>query len=385
MATANSKVLKVYYAKISALETALGKTFKEGDIIRDSDILGSGLTWQQMALNGPVSDLKFVTEALEAEQYGEYTRDNVVIEGFEKPEGVLNQYHNSLTSTTHLDLLLNALGASVAGSGNTDTVDADVNNSNSVTIAGTGIDSGDIGKFINIGNNKSVLLAVSGSTLTLASKINASVGDAVEVPTQNHFDLDVLNDDPFLLFVETEKENHLVSWVRFGLDFSTAPNQLFKLSFNFQGDSAPISTLTSSTIGNITAEHNSTSMTTTNFNSVSLGSSDNFCADTFDFKLTREMTRKVCQGTESQNGNGGTDRKQYKTELTVVAYENGLHSEYKANDYITVLAQKSGVAIYAEGALVKSEDTNTITNNMHTTTYMINANVDMAKKLMISL
>ena len=80
MTTANSKVLRAYYTKISALETATGRTFKEGDIILDSDITGaSSLSWQQIALNGPISDLKFMTEALEAEQYGPYTRDTEAI------------------------------------------------------------------------------------------------------------------------------------------------------------------------------------------------------------------------------------------------------------------------------------------------------------------
>ena len=386
MTTANSKVLRAYYTKISALETATGRTFKEGDIILDSDITGaSSLSWQQIALNGPISDLKFMTEALEAEQYGPYTRDTVAIKGDEKPEGVLNQFHNSLTSTTHLNILKNALGAVVAGSGNSDTVASDAINTTTIEATGTSIDSGDIGKFINIGDNKTVLLGVSASTLTLASKINAKAGDTILVPAQNHFDLDTLDDDPFILFVETEKDNHLVSWVRFGLDFSTAPNQLFKMTFNFQGDSAPISTLTNATIGTVVAEQASLSMNTTTFKGVHISTTDNYCANTFDFKLTRDMTRKACQGTESQNGNGGTDRKQYKTELTVVAYESGLNSEYEENDYITVLAQKSGIAIYAEGALIKSQDTNTITDNMHTTTYVISANVDMSKKLMISL
>lgn len=381
----SSQILRVAYIDTSAVAAALGKTLKQGDIITDTDIaaVAGSLTWQELALNNDITQFKFTVDPLMEMQYGDKVRGDISRHGFHAPEGSITRPLDALFSTTHEKIVTSGLGKKVASSGNTDSVDADAQNTDSVTIVGTGIDSGDIGKFIKIGDNQTILLNVVGSVLTLANKINVRGGDTVTV--QDHFNPDELEDYSFLMFVETAKGAHLVSWVSFGIDFATPPNELQKLTINWQGDVANKSTLTWATIGTVDAEAQSKAMVTSNFRGISLADSDNICANSFDFKMTREMTRQVCQGTESQQGNGGTFKEKYDAELTVKAYADDLSAIYDANDYLYVIGQKGDFAIYAPGALIRSEDTNTVNENQHTTDYVIGANVDMSKQMMILL
>ncbi len=377
----NAQILRIAYAKTSALASALGITINEGDLITDAMITAAGLTFQQLAISGDISEHTFLTEALSNAQFGQYSRGDLSIKGFEKPEGSITRIHDNLLSTTHLDIFENGLGELQTNSGNTDTVASDVNHSTTVTMSGTSLDSGDVGKFIQIGNQISVLNNVATSTLTLESKISASAGDTITV--LNHFDLDTVTNESFILFVETAKDARLVSHVRFGIDFETPANDLLKLKLNYQGDFALLSTLTWSTLGTITAEVNEKNMTTTHFKGVRAGSVDNMCAASFNFKMTREMTRLECQATESGQGNGGTFREKYMSEIEIMAYDNDLRIPYIANDYITLVAQKLGFAIYDPGALIKSEDPNVINNNVQNTTYVITGNADMTKKMIM--
>jgi len=140
-----------------------------------------------------------------------------------------------------------------------------------------------------------------------------------------------------LLFIKTDKENYLVTWVRFGIDFETPNNQLLNIIINFQGDKANSTTLTTSTIDPIIPETATQHMTTTNFKGIYVANSDAICAASFNFKLTREMVRLDCQATESAEGNGGTHKDKYTTELTLVMYSSKFSTEYNTNDFIEVL------------------------------------------------
>jgi len=384
MVVASSKILRIAYVNMTNFNAATGKTFHQGDVISDADISGAtNLNWQQLAVNSPISDLKFVREALTAEQYSQENRDDISMPGFHAPEGKISRKHDASFSTTHKELLQNGLGLFNAKSAETDTVSGDVSYSNIVTISGTGITSASAGKAVKVGKNLAIVTSVTGSTVTLENKLNAEDGDTIEAV--DYYNLDGINEERYLLFVETDKDNHVVTWVQFGIDFETPNNELLNILINFQGDMANISTLNWSTIGTVIAETATQHMTTTNFKGLSIVDSDLVCANAFNFKLTREMSRITCQATESQQGNAGTDRKKYTTELTVVAYSSALHADYKANDYIKVLGQKESFMIYAPGALIRSEDTNTIDGNSHVTTYVISANVDSSEKVIIVL
>lgn len=382
----SAQMLRVAYMTMQDFAASTGRTWRQGDIIKDADVVADNgpVNWQELALNNDITAFKFITEPLSEDQYGNKVRGQISQKGFEKPEGVITRPLDAVFSVTHKSLLTNGLGAEVPGGGEVSTVDSDVVNSATVTTT-TDI-SAVAGFFVRIGDNISLVLSAIGPILTLANKITAKAGDAVVELI--HYDPDTLGDDAFLMFVETAKGNHLISWVRFGIDFGTAPNELLKLMINWQGDMAQKSNLTWVTIapggGTVTEEENSKAMETSNFVGISLADSDNVCLNSFDFKLTREMTRINSQGTESQQGNGGTFRDNYDAEITAIAYADELNSIYEANDYLYVLAQKKSFAIYAPGALIRTEDTNTVNDKMHETTYVIGANVDMTKSMMIT-
>ena len=380
----NAKILKVYYTSISELESATGNTYKEGDLITDNDILGaSDLTWQQIAINSPISDMTFKTEPLTAEQYGEYNRDDISVKGFEAPEGKIVRIHDTSFSTTHAQLLDSGLGSIIPAMGESDTVSTTARDTETVEVTAGTITVSNVGNPLKIGENLVILKAVSGTTLTVAPKINVKSGDTVN--DVDYFDLDETKGNPFLLFVETDGGAFLVTWVRFGIDFETPNNDLLRITINFQGDKANKSNLDSSSIGSINTESNTQHLSTTTFKGISIIISNLICANSFNFKLTREMTRIKCQATESQQGNGGTFSSKYTTELTITAYSDVLETPYKNNDYVEIIAQKSNFMIYLPGALVRSEDTNTVNDNMQMTTYVVAGNVDMSKKVKIVL
>ncbi len=381
----NAKVLRMAWIKTSDLETALGLTINEGDLITDAMIVtaSASLNWQQFAVSGDISEHAWITEPLTQAQWGEYTRDDLSIKGFEKPEGSITRHHDPLLSTTHLDIFKNGFGDKIVNSGNNDAVNGDVNHSITVTATGTSLDSGDEGKFVKIGDQVSILSDVTGSVLTLESKISASDGDVIEV--QDHFETDVLTDESFILFVETARGARLISHVRFGINFETPYNDLLKLKFNYQGDKALVSTLTWSTVGTVITEVNSKNMTTTHFKGVRLGSIDGYCASSFNFKMTREMTRLACQATESLNGNGGTFREMYSTEVEITSYDDLLNSDYELNSEIVLLAQKDSFAIYAPAALIRSENSNVVNDNVENVVYTLAANTNQSKKMIFIL
>ena len=382
----NAKVLQLAWLKTSDLATALAITINEGDLITDAMITAAigSITWQQFAVNSDITDHTFIVEPLMQEQFGEFTRDDIPVKGFEKPEGVLSRIHDSSMSTTHLDLFQNGFGDKVVNSENNDSVDGDINHSVTVTMLGIGLDSSDEGKFVKVGNQASILTNVTGSVLTFASKISAKDGDVIEV--LDHFDTDVITDESFILFVRTARGARLVSHVRFGIDFETPYGDLLMLKFKYQGDVALESTLTWGTIGTVTKEAYSKDMTTTHFKGVSAGSAENRCVGAFVFKMEREMNRLPCQGTESLNGNGGTFREKYSTaDIQITAYATILNTEYEAKTDIQLLAQKLDFAIYAPAALIASENVNNVNDNVENVVYTIAANTDQDKKMMFIL
>jgi len=373
----NPQVYEVAYTTLAELNAASSKTFVEGDIITDADITAAtGLAWQQLAITGAISDNNFVVEPLESEQYGEHSRGNITVKGFENPNGFFTINHYPGISTVHKKIIEAGLGKEVANSGHSGQTASDTHNSTTVDlVAGHTLDSSDEGLFVAMGSEIGVIEDITGDVMTLKYPITASAG--VVAIVKNHFNPDELSEDVFILFVRTEKDAYLVSFVRFAVDFETPKRSLFQLKFNYQGDVPRPSTLTMDTLGTLTSEANTKAITTTAFKRIKLGSSPDFCLNNFNLKLTREQQRLDCQATESLNNNGGTFQDKYMFELDVTTYDNNLRTNYDNNDYISIFAQRGDLAFYSQGGLIKNENPTTINDNVLTTTYEIGANVDM--------
>ena len=380
-----SQIFRVAYLKTSDLATALGYAINEGDNITEAEILGvsGSLTWQQLQVNNDISALKRSVDPLTQMQYGAYYKDDYSQKGFEKPEGAVEYLHNTSFSTTHSAILENGLGTKTAGSVST-TVDGAVSNSTTVDVdSAAGLVAGD---FIEIGDYIARIESVVTNTLTLNIAITAADGAAVtEKTTWNPQTLS--DDDSFVIFVEASKGSYFVTHARWGVDLDVAQGDYLKLKLNFQGDKAVRTTATFSTIGTVTAETIATTSTTGHFSGVYLNSAagESACVHTFNPKLTREMQRKQCAGTQSRQGNGGTFRDKFTTELSVVDYTDSLNTVYEANTQFEVFATRPGSAIYAPKSLVRMEDGNTVTDNQNTTTYTIALNTDMSSDMIIIL
>jgi len=381
MTAFNAKIMRIALLKTKDLATALGYTIDEGDLITDAMILAaSGLGWRQLAVAGDITEHAWITEPLTQEQFAKYTRDDITTLGFETPEGNITKMHYPGFSTFHTDLLETCFGKKILNSGNADVIDGDFRKSLTINTVGLNITSDDIGRFVEIGGYISVIESVATNTITLKSKVTAKNGDTIVV--QSHWDTDIINDDSYIMYVETQRGARLISHVRFGLDFETPERDLLKLKFNYQGDVALKSVLTWNDVaatGTMTYEDNSKDMTTTHFKQVTLGDPSNKCLSSFKFTLEREMTRLTGQATESMQGNCGTYKQVYKTSVEVRAYDYILGSEYNNNTYFMILAQKPGFAIYAPVSQVNSENPNIVNDKASYVTYMLSANVGQSQ------
>lgn len=372
------QIFEAYYVKTSVIASALAKTINEGDIITDADLQTAAVTWKQIQVSSDLSGVTLGTDPLTKVQNGSTYKDDSSRQGFFATEGTLEVEHYNGISTTHSEIFENGLGTKEAHSIVAGTLTADANHTDSITVDATGIVVGD---YIEVNGYIARVLTVTGGTgaITLNVNVNGRSGDAVI--GRDSWNLQTLtNNDSFILFLETAKGSYFVPHCRFGVDVDIQSGDFLKLMINFQGDKRRISALTKSTLGTITKESINHNSSTGNFTGVYIDTDSDkakYCTHTFNPKITREMNRLKCEGTESRQGNGGTFRDKFTTELTFVAYIDKLKDEYEANEQIAIFASRPGFAIDAKKCLIKSDNLTNVVDDLLTTTYEISMNTDM--------
>jgi len=380
-----ANIFRVCYSKTSAIAADLGITINEGDNLTEAQIIAaSGVTWQQIQVANDVSKFVRTIEPLTQAQFGANYKDDISRIGFEKPEGQIDYIHHPLFPTTHETVLENGLGTKVAHGITADTVNGSTFHSNILTQTGTNIVIGDIGKYIKISGQIARITAVATNTITLNAKISAIDGDAiVGIDSWNLQEL--TNDDSFVIFIEASNGNYFCTHCRFGIDLDVSNNDFLKWMINFQGDKAvPCSTLNFSNLGtSVTAEVIPTTASISNFSGVYFVDETEYCVHTFKPKVTREMTRKGSAATQSRNGNGGTFRDKFTTELSVTMYSNSLDTQYRANTQIPVFAQRPDFAIDAQKSLIRSVNENVITDNQNVSELTLAMNTDMSTNFVL--